>query len=77
MLCNIERIEAGAKGILLTFHNNTFKNVSNLMAFISQQLGAIKVRPDQKLFIERDLTSYKARLETIKKYVKKLYDLSL
>lgn len=76
-LCNIERIEAGAKGILLTFHNNTFKNVANLMTFISQQLGAIKVRPDQKLFIERDLTSYKVRLETIKKYVRKLYELSL
>lgn len=76
-LCNIERIDAGAKGILLSFHNNTFKNVPNLMSFISQQLGAIKIRPDQKLFIERDLTSYKARLATIKKYVQKLYELSL
>lgn len=76
-LCNIERIDAGAKGILVSFHNNTFKNVTKLMDFIKQQLGAIKVRPDQKLFIERDLTSYKTRLEVIKKYVKKLYELSL
>lgn len=76
-LSNIERIDAGAKGILIAFHNNTFKNVTKLMDFIKQQLGTIKVRPDQKLFIERDLTSYKARLETIKKYVKKLYELSL
>lgn len=77
VLCNIERIDAGAKGILLSFHNNTFNNVAKLMEFISQQLGAIKVRPDQKLFIERDLPNYKQRLETIKKYVNKLYELSL
>lgn len=76
-LANIERIDAGAKGILLSFHNNTFKNVPNLMNFINQQLGAIKIRPDQKLFIERDLTGYKTRLDTIKKYVQKLYELSL
>ncbi len=76
-MCNIERIDAGAKGILLSFHNNTFKNVSKLMDFISRQLGAIKVRPDQKLFIERDLTNYKTRLTTIKNYVQKLYELSL
>ncbi len=76
-LSNIERVEAGAKGILIAFHNNTFKNVDRLMDFISRQFGAIKVRPDQKLFIERDLNSYKTRLDTIKKYVSKLYDLAL
>ncbi len=77
MLCGIERVEAGARGILIAFHNNTFKNVDKLMDFITKQLGTIKIRPDQKLFIERDLTSYKVRLEIIKKYVAKLYELSL
>ena len=77
MLCRIERVEAGAKGILIAFRNNTFKNVDKLMSFIQRQPGTIKVRPDQKLFIERDLSSYKVRLETIRKYVAKLYELSL
>lgn len=77
ILCGIERVEAGARGILIAFHNNTFKNVDKLMDFVTKQLGAIKIRPDQKLFIERDLTSYKVRLEIIKKYVAKLYELSL
>ena len=77
MLCGIERVEAGARGILIAFHNNTFKNVDKLMDFVTKQLGAIKIRPDQKLFIERDLTSYKVRLEIIKKYVAKLYELAL
>ncbi len=76
-LSGIERVEAGARGILIAFHNNTFKNVDKLMDFVTKQLGAIKIRPDQKLFVERDLTSYKTRLEIIKKYVLKLYELSL
>lgn len=76
-LANIERVDAGAKGILLSFHNNVFKNVDKLMQFITAQLGAVKIRPDQKLYIEKDLTSYQTRLEIIKKYVTKLYELSL
>ena len=76
-MCGIERIEAGARGILIAFHNNTFKNVDKLMNFINRQGGAIKVRPDQRLFIERDLSVYKTRLDTIRKYAAKLYELSL
>jgi len=76
-MANIERIDAGARGILVTFYKNTFKNVDKLMSFITTQLGAVKVRPDQKLFIEKNLASYQTRLETIKKYATKLYELSL
>ena len=47
------------------------------MSFITAQLGKIKVRADQKLFIEKNLTSYQARLETIKEYAMKLYEMSL
>jgi transcription-repair coupling factor (superfamily II helicase) len=76
-LANIERVDAGARGILISFHNNTFKNVDKLMSFITSQLGAIKVRSDQKLFIEKNLASYQTRLDVIKKYAAKLYELSL
>lgn len=76
-LANISRIEAGAKGFLITFNQNTFKNVDRLMDFIAKQCGVVKVRPDQRLFIERNLENYKIRLETIKKYVSKLYELTL
>lgn len=76
-LANIERIDAGARGVLVMFHNNVFKNVDGLMDFVNKQFGTIKIRPDQKLFIEKDLSQYEVRLETIKKYVAKLYELSL
>ena len=47
------------------------------MDFITKQCGAVKVRPDQKLFIDRELNNYNTRLEVVKKYVKKLYELSI
>ncbi len=76
-LANIEKIDAGAKGFLISFNNNTFKNVDKLMDFIAKQCGVIKVRSDQKLFVDRDLSNYTTRLEVIKKYITKLYELSI
>ena len=76
-MAGIEKIDAGAKGFIISFHNNTFKNADRLIDFISKQCGVIKIRPDQKLFIEQDLSNYKSRLEFIKKYVSKIFELSI
>ena len=73
---NVAKIDAGAKGIVLSFHNNVFSNVSALIDLVNRSFGVIKIRPDQKLFIEGDLTNYKKRLEIIKKYVTLLANLS-
>ena len=72
---NIEKIDAGAKGILITLRNNTFAKPEKLIDFVAHQFGVIKIRPDQKLFIEKNLDSYAQRVETIKKYVSKLKQL--
>ncbi len=73
---NIEKIDAGSKGILLAFHNNIFAHPEKLIEFIQMSFGVIKIRPDQKLFIEKNLESYDVRVETIRNYVKKLSELS-
>ncbi len=69
---NIEKIDAGAKGVLITLRNNTFAKPDKLIDFISRQFGAVKIRPDQKIFIEKNLESYAVRVETIKNFVTKL-----
>ena len=74
-LANIAKIDAGAKGIVIAFHNNTFKKPDKLLDFIARQGGLIKVRPDQRLFIEKTLDSYDARINTIHKYVSKLVEM--
>lgn len=78
LLCkasNIDRIDAGAKGILIGLRNNIFAKPDKLIEFVATQFGAVKIRPDQKLFIEKDLSSYKTRIETIRKYVGKIASL--
>ena len=65
----ISKIEAGAKGILIAFRNNVYNAVGSLMDLVNRSFGVVKIRPDQKLLIEGDLTNYKKRLEIIKKYV--------
>ena len=76
-MANVAKIDAGAKGILIAFHNNTFKNADKLLDFIARQGGAIKVRPDQRLFLERNLESYAARIDTIKRFVSRLAELAV
>ena len=74
-VANIEKVEAGAKGILLMFHNNCFPNPEKLIDFIQKQFGAVKIRPDQKLFIEHNLENYTTRVNVLMTYIKKLVDL--
>lgn len=72
---NISKVDAGAKGILITFHNNQFKAVDKLIDLVNRSFGVVKIRPDQKLFIEGKLDNYQRRIELIKKYVKYLSDM--
>ena len=46
-----------------------------LMDLIARSFGAIKVRPDQKILIERNLEDYATRVETIKNFVTRLVSL--
>ena len=46
---NVEKIEAGPKGAVIAFRDNTFANPEALIAFIRDQRPAARVRPDQKV----------------------------
>lgn len=72
---NIAKLEAGSKGILITFHNDKFYAVEKLIDLVARSFGVFKIRPDQKLFIDRDLSSYDERIAIIKKAVVKLVEL--
>lgn len=72
---NIAKVDAGAKGILLTFHNNTFAAADKLIDLVAKSFGALKIRPDQKLFFERNLSAYDVRIAMIKKLINQLIEL--
>ena len=50
---NIEKIEAGPRGAVLTFRDNHFANPAGLIDFIARHAGTVKLRPDHKLVIQR------------------------
>ena len=57
----VERIDAGPKGAVLTFHNDTFANPAGLIGFIQAQRGEINLRPDHKLVYKRQWDNAQAR----------------
>lgn len=71
-IANIAKIDAGAKGILISFRNNTFSGAEKLIDLVAKSFGVLQIRPDQKLFVSKDLTSYQERVREISLIVSKL-----
>jgi transcription-repair coupling factor (superfamily II helicase) len=51
----VEKLDAGPKGMVITFRRNEFNNPSGLIAWIASRGATLKVRPDQKLVVTRDM----------------------
>jgi transcription-repair coupling factor (superfamily II helicase) len=51
---NVEKVDAGAKGLVLSFRDNIFGNPEGLMRLIQQRGSEARVRPDQKLVFFED-----------------------
>ncbi len=51
----VEKLEAGPKGMVLTFRGNVFSNPAGLVAWLSTKGGLVKLRPDHKLSIVREM----------------------
>jgi transcription-repair coupling factor (superfamily II helicase) len=60
---NVEKVDAGPKGAVITFRGSHFANPAGLMAWISREGSLAKVRPDQKVVIMRDWDDPAKRLK--------------
>ena len=49
---NIEKIDCGNNGFLISFKNNTFSNPAELIKYINNKKNYISIRPDQRLFVK-------------------------
>jgi transcription-repair coupling factor (superfamily II helicase) len=67
----VDRIDAGPKGIVIGFRANAFANPAGLIAWLSRQGNTIKLRPDQKLAIVRDM-NVALRVKTARELVETL-----
>ncbi|MDX1737726.1 MAG: TRCF domain-containing protein, partial [Alphaproteobacteria bacterium] len=80
LLCKkagIEKVDAGPKGAVITFRNNEFANPSGLIGFMQQQVGTVKLRPDQKLVIMRPWEDSAKRMAGVTKFADKLARLAI
>ena len=61
-VANVEKIEAGPKGVVLSLRENTFPNPAALVELINDERGKAKLRPDHKLVFMRDWETPAERL---------------
>jgi transcription-repair coupling factor (superfamily II helicase) len=59
---NIAKIDVGAAGTLVTFHNDEFADPAGLIAYVERLKGTARLRPDMKLVITRAWDDPQARL---------------
>lgn len=58
----ISKMDVGAKGVLVSFHDDKPPNVAGLLAYVDRLGGVAKLRPDSKLVLQRAWPDAKARL---------------
>nr|WP_246333579.1 transcription-repair coupling factor [Aureimonas mangrovi] len=59
---NIEKLDAGPKGLVVQFREKTFANPGALVRYIGEQGAAAKIRPDQSIVLMRDWGTPEKRL---------------
>ncbi|MGA0593839.1 transcription-repair coupling factor [Enterovirga sp. CN4-39] len=73
---NIEKVEAGPKGIIVSFRDNSFANPAGLVKYVGEQGSFAKVRPDMKVVFLRETDDIGRRLKTTNRIVKELLAVS-
>lgn len=61
-IANVEKLDAGPKGVVVQFRNKEFPNPAALVGYIGKQGSMAKIRPDHSLFLNRDLPTPEKRL---------------
>ncbi len=59
---NIEKIDMGPRGALVSFFKDSVPNPSGLVAYVEKLKGTARLRPDHRLVVSRSWSDPKARL---------------
>jgi len=69
---HVEKVEAGPKGVIVGFRDNSFANPQGLVRYVSEQGARAKVRPDMKIVFIADLPDADERLEGARRILRTL-----
>ena len=73
---DIEKLEAGPKGVVIKFYQNTFSNPMLLIEFIKNHSECMSVKADQKLVYRSNWTDVNKRLNGVRDLVTELAKLA-
>ncbi|TPW31923.1 transcription-repair coupling factor [Pararhizobium mangrovi] len=59
---NVEKLDAGPKGVVVQFRGKEFPNPAGLVEYLGRQGASAKIRQDQSIFFDRDLPTAEKRL---------------
>ncbi len=74
---NVDKLDAGPKGAVLQFHNDSFPDPAGLVDFIGKQVGKVQLRPDQKLVYRRGWDEPKQRVQGVRHLLDQLSRIAL
>jgi transcription-repair coupling factor (superfamily II helicase) len=60
---NVEKVDGGPKGIIISFRDNSFANPTGLISYVTEQASFAKVRPDMKIVFIRDVETPDERIK--------------
>jgi transcription-repair coupling factor (superfamily II helicase) len=72
----IAQVEAGPKGALVAFRNNTFANPAGLVALINENRATVKIQQDHKLVFKADWADTEERLKGARNLARRLAELA-
>lgn len=72
----VSNVDAGPKGAVIAFHNNSPPDVPALMKWMAEQRGAVRLRPDQKLAVTRAWENIGQRVKGVQSLLRELGELS-
>ncbi|CAD7029115.1 transcription-repair coupling factor [Pseudorhizobium endolithicum] len=73
---NVEKLDAGPKGLVVTFRDKQFPNPAGLVQYIAKQGTMAKIRPDQSVFLTRDLPTPEKRLTVAAQVMKQFAEIA-
>ena len=69
---NVEKVDAGPKGVVLSLRDNVFPNPTGLVGYIGEQGSLAKIRPDHRIVLIRDWDKPEQRLRGVAVIMTKL-----
>ena len=73
----ISKLEAGPKGLVITFYKDNFSNPAGLINLIQEEPGRIVLRPDHRLIMRNDWKREKTKLRGTKNFVYRILELAI